>query len=490
MAPKVQIPVHLRQILSNRLALVGVACAVMLAAMISLGQGAPQIITPPKPSGRELYVAPDGKHYHKGTKDKPYDLETIFRDPTIAQPGDVVWLRGGVYNVAVTSELTGTPEAPIVVRGYPGERVILNASSRTESALTVKGSDTWYWDLEVTDTSPARISHTPSYTTGLRTTSVTVFGSRTRFINMVVHDGEQGFGFWQHAQDSELYGNLIYNVGFSADDRGHGHSIYVQNEKGTKRIVDNILFNGHSFGIHAYTERGFLDNIEMEGNTAFNHGVLAQSGAMVNYLIRSKNEAAKNPVLVDNYGYFSEPHQGRVAELWAPLALKSCTNLLLTGNYFAAPLGVALTVTCQSVRAIRGNTFLGDVRGIDSSDYPENVYLTKRPAGLKVFVRPNRYELGRANITIFNWDMKPTVDIDVSAAGLKRGDRFELRDAQDYFGAPVVSGTYSGAALAVPMTGTAVSAPAGTVAVPPKHTSPEFGVFILRKVPPTGTPAR
>jgi hypothetical protein len=489
MVPKVQDPVRSRLRLIDRLAIAGIVCLVMLAAMISLGQGAApaRIITPPNPSGRELYVAPDGKRYHKGTKEEPYDLETIFGDPRIAQPGDVVWLRGGTYNVAVTSELTGTPEAPIIVRGYPGERVILNASSRTQAALTAKGSDTWYWDLEVTDTSPERIANTPSYTTGLRTTSVIVFGSRTRFINMVVHDGEQGFGFWSLSQDSELYGNLIYNVGFEAGDRGHGHSIYVQNEKGTKRIIDNILFNGHSFGVHGYTERGFLDNIEIEGNTAFNHGVLSRSGAMVNYLIRSKNEAAKNPVLVDNYGYFSEPHQGRIAELWAPLAMKSCTNLLLTGNYFAAPLGVALTATCQSVRAIRDNTFLGEVRGIEPSEYADNTYLTSRPTGVKVFVRPNRYERGRANITIFNWDKRPTVDVDVDAAGLKHGEAFELRDAQNYFGSPVVSGTYRGGSLSVPMNGTAVSMPAGTVAVPPKHTSPEFGVFILRK---TGTDVR
>ena len=38
-----------------------------------------------------------------------------------------------------------------------------------------------------------------------------------------------------------------------ASDRGHGHSIYVQNVNGNKRIVDNILFDGFSFGIHAYT---------------------------------------------------------------------------------------------------------------------------------------------------------------------------------------------------------------------------------------------
>ena len=34
---------------------------------------------------------------------------------------------------------------------------------------------------------------------------------------------------------------------------------------------------------------------------------------------------------------------------------------------------------------------------------------TSRPPGTKVFVRPNRYEAGRANITVYNWNLADTV---------------------------------------------------------------------------------
>ena len=158
-----------------------------------------------------------------------------------------------------------------------------------------------------------------------------VLGPRTKFINMIVHDGEQGFGFWNPAVDAELYGNLIYNVGFDSDDRGHGHSIYVQNTSGTKRIVDNILFNGFSFGIHAYTEGGGIDYVHMKGNTIFNHGVLsAASGAKAN-LYMGGGDDADFPVIQDNYLYYSPfESSGRNIDL-----RPSCNSGTVTGNYAA-----------------------------------------------------------------------------------------------------------------------------------------------------------
>ena len=43
------------------------------------------------------------------------------------------------------------------------------------------------------------------------------------------------------------------------------------------------------------------------------------------------------------------------------------------------------------------------------ADFANNTYYSARPTGTKVFVRPNKYEPGRANITIYNWDKAATV---------------------------------------------------------------------------------
>jgi hypothetical protein len=463
---------------------IGIVGAIVAALAVGafLGFDSPVDRTPPGASGRELFVAPDGWPYHRGTREEPLDLASALSDARRVQPGDIVWIRGGVYRGSVTSTLVGEPDAPIIVRAYPGERVTLDAATQKEPTLTVKGSDTWFWGLEVTDSHPHRTTADPAYPDQFRATSVAVYGPRTKFINMVVHDGEQGFGLWTGAVDAELYGNLIFNVGIEAGGTGHGHSVYVQNDKGVKRIVDNIMFNGHSFGVHAYTEQGQLNNVHLEGNTAFNHGVLAASGPKANFLIRSKNVAPENPVLIGNYAYSATGQGGRLADLTTPVpGVKGCTNAVVRDNYFAGVDAFALAITCQSIEAIRGNTFYGKVTGIAQKDYPDNRFVTSRPSGVEVFARPNQYEAGRGHVTVFNWDRRSMVAVRLTGLGLKSGEWYEIRDAQNYFGPPVVVAQYRPWRRAViDMSRLVAAAPVGD-ARSAAHTAPEFGVFVVSK---------
>ena len=69
------------------------------------------------------------------------------------------------------------------------------------------------------------------------------------------------------------------------------------------------------------------------------------------------------------------------------------------------------------------------------------------------------------------------VEADVSGI-LPVGGRYEIRNAQDYYGPPVVSATYDGRPLRLPMTGLTVAKPVG-VATAPAATAPRFNVFVL-----------
>ncbi len=96
-----------------------------------------------------------------------------------------------------------------------------------------------------------------------------------------------------------------------------------------------------------------------------------------------------------------------------------------------------------------------------------------------IAVRPNRYERGRANIVVYNWNHAASVT--VSLAGIvERGARYEVLDAQNFFGAPVRRGTYQGAPIELPMTGLTAAQPNGRVPRPHVHTAPEFSVFVVR----------
>ena len=71
-------------------------------------------------------------------------------------------------------------------------------------------------------------------------------GPGTKIINCVVHDTGQGIDFWSSAVDAELYGNIIYYIGWS-NGGGVGHSIYTQNyEGGSKLLKHNIMFDRRS----------------------------------------------------------------------------------------------------------------------------------------------------------------------------------------------------------------------------------------------------
>jgi hypothetical protein len=101
------------------------------------------------------------------------------------------------------------------------------------------------------------------------------------------------------------------------------------------------------------------------------------------------------------------------------------------------------------------------------------------PGDTTVAIRRNKYEKGRANIVIYNWGGKESVEVDPGAGGLVEGDAYEVRDAQNYFGKPVAEGTWDGNAVAIPMTGLAKAAPVGLKA--PAHTAPWFGTFVLMR---------
>jgi len=72
--------------------------------------------------------------------------------------------------------------------------------------------------------------------------------------------------------------------------------------------------------------------------------------------------------------------------------------------------------------------------------------------------------------------------VDLSSV-LNVGDRYEVRNVQDIFGSPVVSGTFRGGSISFPMAGITPPTPIGLTSSPAPVTGPYFNVFIVRTVP-------
>ncbi|MEM7113098.1 MAG: hypothetical protein AAF614_11745 [Chloroflexota bacterium] len=485
----------------------------------------------PLPSGNQWYVSTNFHPDNDGSINSPWDLESVFWHRDEIQPGDTVWVRGGVYQDDFRSVLTGTTEAPILVRAYPGERVIIdNNSAEDDVTLDIDGAWTIYWGLEVMNSHTARYSDESGSFPNLKRGGVTAEGLHTKLINLNVHDLGTAVGFWKEVEEGEIHGSIIYNTGWQAPDRGHGHAIYTQNQLGTKCISDNIMFNQFGYGLHAYgSSSAHLKGFHVEGNVSFNNGSISTAGWAPDYLIGGANPAERIN-FVNNFSHRSQADDGSVQLGWPTQASQ---DLVVDGNYFGGG-GVVLSVQNWAQATVTNNTFfvmdgLLDTVGVNvvastwdnnqyfdagvnttpiylpsgATDYAgwqqtygydqNSSYTIGALTGLDVFVLPNRYEPGRGHLVIYNWDDLATVAADISDI-VPIGASYEIRNAQDYYAAPVLSGTYAGGTVTLPMAGITPVAPVGGGQQLAPVTGPTFQVFVvqvvdeLTAVSPTLTP--
>ena len=85
---------------------------------------------------RTLYIAPEGDNANSGTEETPW--ATLDFAVSQAEPGDVLVMRGGVYDHVTTISITrhGSEENPIVVTAYPGEVPVLGPGPRAGTLRT------------------------------------------------------------------------------------------------------------------------------------------------------------------------------------------------------------------------------------------------------------------------------------------------------------------------------------------------------------------
>jgi hypothetical protein len=412
-----------------------------------------------------------------GSRRHPWQLAYALNGPRAVRPGDTVWVHGGTYYGHFTSRLAGTSAKPVIVREYPGERAILDGgNSAGTSVLMIEGSYAWYWGFEVMSSDLNRVSKQEgSYPHDIgRGECVTINQEyavkECKFINLVLHDGKLGFNAWKPAEDIEVYGCVMFNNGWLASDRQHGHNIYAQNETGVKRFAENILTHAFSHNVQVYgSGDASLDNFDFEGNVIFQAG---ERNFLVGGGRKAKNLTFKNNFLYEsgrtnifNLGYYEYGH--------------GAEDAVVTGNIIT---GGELSFKEVTNTVFEGNTLYAvSLVGVSPSRYPDNTWHTKKPAKGGTFVRANYYEPGRANIIVYNWEKKPETDADVSSI-LRKGEKFVLIDAENYTGPPVLQGTYQGGTIRIPLAERETAKPVG-LEKGPAHTLPEFGAFVLLRQP-------
>ncbi len=433
----------------------------------------------------------------------------------------------------------GRRGAPVVFRPVHGEHVTINGSMNVAANWVV------IRDFEVTNTHPQRRSdasavHPPDDIERLE--GIIMDGSGIQVINNVVHDtGTFGIDLANdRASDNVVYGNVVYNNGWDAPDHGQGRGIHGS---GLGAVVqDNVAWNNFAFSVDLGTLGG---ETAFEGNVAI-HQSLRIRGPAEHLMFRenavygrlqlgyprrvNKTLTASRNVIVGRRGNFMGLWNWGEAQVFR-------FNRVYTEPATSATPGVPSRSTTfleysekdLSKPAVRSeweaNTYVwggadampfrvldasGHVRRFSFSGNPgwrefkadgfpgnetqggnrETVFFGggARPTENTVLIRENREETRRGLITVFNWEGRDRIEVDLARLGFSQdGEQYEIWNVQNLCGDDPIVGTYRrGAKASVPMHGWSQAEPIGYDDASTHHpgiikplTLPRFGVFLV-----------
>ncbi len=376
-------------------------------------------------SATQWYIGPDGKAKNIGTKDAPWDIASALDGRQKVAAGDTILLLEGTYkrrpNELYEIRLAGAEGAPIHIRPAPGSRARIDGGLSMQSP----SAHVWIRDLEIfvseprpekpvsPGSSPADLKRPWG---GLHTHG----GKNCKYINLIIHNCNQGISCWKGEIDPEIYGCIIYDNGWLGTDRGHGHCIYTQNEDGVKTIANCImscLYDG-TYTMHAYgSKHAYVDNFLIEQNICYGKGPFLVGGG----------RPSRNIRVFSNYLYDVGMRIGYNAPYNESCEVRN--NIIVNG-------GLDITSYKQVVQS--GNLVIKKGE--------------KRPAGTKSVLLPNRFDPNRAHLVTYNWDKADKVEVKAEPF-LADGESFHLMDPQDLFGKPVIRGRCRAGIIDVPVRG-------------------------------------
>jgi hypothetical protein len=378
-----------------------------------------------------------------------------------------------------------------VDRGWNGTIAAAHSAGTsvfTESGacLTIAGSYTSICELETTvsvSRFPSRVNpQAGSNPFGRPPLGVDIRGNGNKLINAIVHDGTDGIDTANVAADNfEIHGTISYFSGWTAPDRSHGHNFYIHNDNPATSVAAiraSISLDAFDLGAQIYTGGSTLGNVQVErfiGAYAGRYG----GGSLTELLFGFPGGVISNSAIRSS-ALYDPGANGFGVDFGSSGGTSGCAA---TDNYLAGQ-SAAFVFHSSAGFTGSGNTYVGP----SSAPANSGTFVSWKPtSGTKVVVMKNDYEVGRANLAVFNWDHSPTVALDFSTF-LSVGDSYEVRNAWNFFGPLVATGTWSGSPVPVPAQGLPVSFPVGLSAQP--ESGPEFNAFVVRKTGAQPTPTQ
>ena len=425
------------------------------------------------------YVSPSGFSSGDGSQENPWDLGTALGDEAPIRPGDTVWLAGGTYYgpFAKSRKLSGTAESPIIYRAKPGERVTITADASVRTVLSNEAAYVWFWGLEVTaDDDPGAIG-----AGGTAVNQIAAMGCK--YINVIVHDCDRrnGFGIW--GIGTELCGCVSYRNG----QYGYGHGFYCQNRPRDvggstddlpwMKFIDCVAFDNYKWGVHNYGENPVLANMLYDGVVVYaNRERNFDSGGRQrddNLVMRNSFTYHPEGWPSAQFGYHSQSNGRLLMEDnvfvagSGSLAFNNWEQVISRRNICYTPVGGLLRIQTPDQMfgyEINDNRYYHDqgcymlMDGIWRHTLEEwrmatgwdltSTFTPGKPVDAWVFLRPNKYEPGRAHLIVYNWPGNATASIDLGSLwDIQVGQRYRILHLDDIWGQPVVHGMFDGSPI-------------------------------------------
>lgn len=475
------------------------------------------------------YVAPGASG--NGTLSSPGAIENAMESSyapagwaNAITAGDTIWMRGGTYVPSGTKFYDAYPKG-VTWRSYTNEW------AKVDGGLRCYCDNVTWRDFEIYCSMLARdVYDNP----GDRPTGMAWYGTNQAAINMVMHDtGAPAVYVDPDAGPALVYGCVVYFNGMYDHRPGmptiRGDGVYAQNRtSGWITFEDNLIFKNYYSGLKFYGETFSASNCVYKGNILWGHtgtgaGLLATGmndrlyniNVWTNYSYCDAKSfigeyaTADNGNIVGNYflntgvSAGDEWHEAISMWYWDHLTFTNNTivsidfqSLTAQGthlSFYTNGLGGTISSDYNTYRGGQsspmyynsaGNSTFAAYKAASGLD-ANSSYSTAIPTTTFSVIRTNKYQIGRANIAVFNWHGDTSISVDISSAGLVNGQAYKVRDAQNYFGTAAATGTYSSGSptVTLPLNLTAASTIIGSpnpFAIDPDlHTPTIFNAFLL-----------
>jgi parallel beta-helix repeat protein len=189
--------------------------------------------------------------------DSWYQKRTIAAGVACLSPGDTLYIRGGTYDAwgdVIDSQLFPVRsgwsfEAPIVIAGYPGERVVLMPPHNMSGVRLTSGAPHHLILRDFT------IDQSYSWAGADAAGIMMAGGHHIRFERIeVTHSQSFGVHFGPESPDNEMLNCRIHDNGDQWASWTNGHALYISSSRNL--FEGNEVYNNDGYGFHIYSNHG------------------------------------------------------------------------------------------------------------------------------------------------------------------------------------------------------------------------------------------